>query len=338
MASIYGTSGAWKGIVARLEPCQLKAERPDEIEMLLQSCNLNYEQQFDNAKSAIENEIVLLGQDIDQEREKVRVELEKFAEEHALEIKQAEVNADFYRNDRSIFNSVRSFFRIRRETGKLEGIHKVIQEHRDEIEHELRAKEAQRERLTTTKDHMADAACREARERVEILKSIIGSTELANAAAELEMIEILSRLPEGFHVLNDVRLQAERGIRFEGEWLSHGIISNLVVCPAGLFAIEVYRASKQAALNDKEPDPREQIKRVAHLCYSFLKTEFPSVSVRSILAYRGHLPESQATSVVKALPIPDVPGYITWFKEKMLDEKVMKDILEYLLDISDARE
>jgi hypothetical protein len=338
MASIYGTSGAWKEVLARLEPYQLKAERPEEIELLLQSCNLDYRQQFDKAKSAIENEIVLLGQDIDQEREKVRVELEKFAEEHALEIKQAEVNVDFYRNDRSIFNSVRSFFRIRRETGKLEGLHKTIQEYRDEIEHELRAKEAQLEQITTTKEHMADAACREVREKVEVLKSIISSAELANAVAELEMIQILSRLPENFHVLNDVHLQAERGIRFEGEWLSKGVISNLVVCPAGVFAIEVYRAGKQAAPKDKEPDPREKIKRVAHLCYSFLKTEFPAVSVRSILAYRGHLAESQATSVVKALPIPDVPGYINWFKEKMLDEKVMKEIVEYLLDISDVRE
>jgi len=335
MASIYGTSGAWKGIVARLDSYQLKAERPDEIELLLQSCNLDYEQQFDKAKSAIENEIALLGQDIDQEREKVRVELQKFADEHALEIKQAEVNVDFYRHDRSIFNSVRSFFRIKRETGKLEGLQKTIQGYHDEIGHELHEKEAQFEQIKTTKEHMADAACREIREKVEILKSISGSAELANAVAELEMIEILSRLPENYHVLNNIRLRAERGIRFEGEWLSRGEISNLVVCPAGLFAIEVYRGSKQTAQNEKQSDPREQIKRAAHLCFSFLKTEFPAVSVRSVLAYRGHLPEGQAASVVKALPIPDVQSYITWFKENMLDEKVAKEIVRYLLDISE---
>jgi len=91
---------------------------------LLQNCNVEYEQQFDKAKQAIEAEIDVLEQEIVQEKEKVRVELEKYADEHALEIKQAEVTVDFYRHERSLFNFVRSFFRIRRETGKLEGLQK----------------------------------------------------------------------------------------------------------------------------------------------------------------------------------------------------------------------
>jgi hypothetical protein len=335
MASIYGTSGAWKGIATELEKYQLKADHPGEIELLLRSCNLEYEQQFDKAKSAIENEIGMLEQDIYQEKEKVRVELQKLADEHALEIKQAEVTVDFYRHDRSIFNLVRSFFRIRRETGKIEGLQKTIQDQRDEIEHKLHEKEAQLEQIKATKNPMAEAACRETHEMVEILKRISSSAELANAITELEMIEILSRLPENFHVLNNIRLRAERGIRFEGDWLSRGEISSLVITPAGLFAIEVHRGGKQTAQKENEPDQRKQIKRAAHLCYSFLKTEFPAVSVRGILAYRGHLPESQATSVVKTLPIPEVPSYITWFKENTLDEKVMKEIAEFVLNISE---
>lgn len=335
MASIYGTSGAWKEIAAKLEPYQLKADHPREIELLLQSCNVEYGQQFDKAKQAIEIEIDLLEQEIVQEKEKVRDELEKFANEHALEIKQAEVTVDFYRHERSIFNFVRSFFRIRRETGKLEGLQKTLQDYRDEIEHDLHEKEAQLEQIKTTKDHMADAACRETRERVEILKSISGSAELAVAVAELEMSDILSHLPENFHVLNDIRLRTDRGIRFEGEWLINGEINNLVVAPAGLFAIEVNSGGKQAANKDAAFEPSKQIKRAAHLCYSFLKPDFPTVTVRSILAYRGHFPESQKTGIVKTLPLAEVPGYITWFKENTLDDALMKEIVEYMLDITE---
>lgn len=335
MASIYGTSGAWKEITAKLETYQLKADHPREIELLFQSCNVEYEQQFEKAKHAIEAEIDLLEQEIVEEKEKVHVELEQYADEHALEIKQAEVTVDFYRHERSLFNFVRSFFRIRRETGKLEGLHKTLQEHRDEIEHELREKEAQLEQTKATKHQMANAACRETSERVEILKSISGSTELASAALELEMIDVLSSLPENFHILNDIHLRTERGIRFEGEWLIHGEINHLVVSPAGLFAIEVHNVSKQSAQKKAEFDPSDQIKRAAQLCYSFLKPDFPTVSVRSILAYRGHLPESQKTGIVKTLPIPDVPGYITWFKENTLDEAVMKKIVETILEISE---
>ena len=335
MASIYGTSGAWKEIAAKLETYQLKADHPREIELLLQNCNVEYEQQFDKAKQAIEAEIDVLEQEIVQEKEKVRVELEKYADEHALEIKQAEVTVDFYRHERSLFNFVRSFFRIRRETGKLEGLQKTIQNHRDEIEREYHEKEAQLEQIKATKHQMANAACREIRDRVEILKSISGSHELTSAVVELEMIEILSRLPENFHILNDIHLRTERGIRFEGEWLIRGEISNLVVSPAGLFAIEVNSGSKQNAEKGAAFDPSDQIKRAAHLCYSFLKPDFPAVTVRSILAYRGHLPESQKTGIVKTLPIADVPGYITWFKENTLNEALMEGIVKYILEISE---
>jgi hypothetical protein len=335
MASIYGTSGAWKEIAAKLETYQLKADHPREIELLLQSCVKESEEQFDKAIQAIEAETTLLEQEIAREKEKVHVKLENYAEEHALEIKQAELTVDFYRHERSIFNVVRSFFRIRRETGKLEGLQKTLQDYRDEIEHELHEKEAQLEQIKANKSAMAEAACRETRERVEMLKSISGSHELAAAITELEMIEILSRLPDNFHILNDVRLRAERGIRFEGEWLIRGEINNLVVAPSGLFAIEVNSGSKQTAQKDASVDPRDQIKRAAHLCYSFLKPEFPTVSVRSILAYRGHIPESQKTEIVKTLPIPEVPAYITWFKEDTLNDALMQEIVEYILDISE---
>ena len=75
--------------------------------------------------------------------------------------------------------------------------------------------------------------------------------------------------------------------------------------------------------------------RCAHLCYTFLKPEFPAATVRSILAYRGHIPESQKTGIVKTLPIPEVPEYITWFKENTLDDALMKEIVETILDISE---
>jgi hypothetical protein len=335
MASIYGTSGAWKEIAAKLETYQLKAEHPKEIELLLQSCVKEFEGQFDQAMQATEAEIALLEQEIAGEKEKVRAELEEFAEEHALEIKQSELTVDFYRHERSIFNVVRSFFRIRRETGKLDGLQKTLQDYRDGIEHKLREKEAQLEQIKANKSAMAEAACREPHERVEMLKSISGSHELATAVAELEMIDMLSRLPENFHILNDVRLRAERGIRFDGDWLIRGEINSLVVAPAGLFAIEVNIGSKQAVQKNASVDPRDQIKRAAHLCYSFLKPEFPTVSVRSILAYRGHLPESQKTEIVKTLPIPEVPAYITWFKENTLNDALMQEIVEYILDISE---
>jgi hypothetical protein len=330
MASTYGTSGIWSEITAQLEAVKLKVERPNEIQPLLQSCAKEYAKQFNQARHLIEEDIAILEQQVAQEREKVRIDVEKYAEQYALEIKQAELHADYYRNDRHIFNLVRSFFRIQRETGKLSNLKKNVQDYRDEIEHDLREKENLLEDKKTNKDKLAEAACAEIHSQVDVLKNIIGSPELANAVTELGMIETLSRLPDNYHVLNDVRIKLERGIKFDGEWFIQGQISNLVVSPAGLFAIELNHGMKQSSKTDADPDPREQIRHTAQLLYLLVKPEFPTVSVRSILVHRGSLPDNQKTQIVKTLTASDVPGYVTWFKENTLDDAAMQKIVSYI--------
>lgn len=335
MASTYGTSGAWRAITAQLEAVQLKVNRPNEIQPLLQSCAKEYAKQFNQARRLIEEEIATLEQEIVQEREKIRIDLEKYAEQYALEIKQAELHADFYRNDRHIFNLVRSFFRIRRETGKLTSLQKNVQDYRDEIEYDVREKENQLEYKKTNKDKLAEAACAEIHSQVDVLKNIVGSPGLANAVTELGMIETLSHLPDNYHVLNDLHIKLERGIKFDGEWFIQGQISNLVVSPTGLFAIEVNHGGKQSAKQDATVDPRDQIRLAAQLLYLILKPDFPTVSVRSILVHRGSLPDNQKTQIVKTLSAADVPGYITWFKENTLDEVTMQKIVVHIRDFAE---
>jgi hypothetical protein len=330
MASIYGTSGAWNAIIAQLERYQLQVKQPGEIELLLQDCLRDYESQFEQAKQALEAEIGQLENEIAEEKEKVRAALEKFNEEHALEIKQAELHVDFYRQERSLFNFVRRFFRIRRETGKLDGLQKTRQEYENVIGHDLHEKAARLVEIKANKNHLAQGACHEAHARVELLKSLSTSPELARALVELEMIEILARLPDEVHVLNDLQLRTDRGIRLDGEWLIQGQINNLVITPAGLFAIEIYGGNQPAAQKGGETDPSDQIKRAAQLCYAYLKPKFPAATVRGVLAYRGHLPDNQKTGIVKTLPINEVPGYINWFKDKTLSEAALKEIVQFI--------
>jgi hypothetical protein len=334
MASVHGTSGAWKEISAHLASVRLTAGQPAEIASLLESCSEEYERQLAEARHTLEDEIALLEQEISQEKEKVATALAEYREKYALDIEQAEAHIDFYQHDRRISNFIRSFFRIRRESGKLERLHQTVDEYRFEIEGPLREKESLREKKVTGKEAQAEALCQEARAKVEVLKNITGSATLASAAAELEMIACLARLPENVQVLNDLYLRTDRGLRFENEWLIEAEIHHLVITPAGLFAIEVHHSGKPAAEKAPAIDPQQQIRRAAHLLHSFLKPKFPGLTVRSILTYRGHLPESQKTGIVKTLPIPDVPGYIDWFKDHSLDEAQIQRLVEYVQEIA----
>lgn len=334
MASVHGTSRTWKNITAYLAAVQLEAEHPNEIASLLESCSKEAERQLTDARHALEDEIAILEQEITQEKEKVAAALEDYRQKYVLEIEQAEATIDFYQHERSIFNFIRSFFRIRRESGKLEHLHQTVEEYRLEIEGDLREKESWLEKKASGKEAQAEALSHEIHEKVELLKKISGSPELASASAELEMIATLAHLPENFQVLNDIYLRTDRGLRFEGEWLIEAEIHHLVVSPAGLFAIEVYRGGKTGIEKDPNFDPQQQIRRAAHLLHSFLKPKFPGLTVRSILAYRGHLPESQKMGIIKTLPLPDVPGYINWFKDHSLDENQIQRIFEEVQKIA----
>ena len=328
MAKFYETSGAWKEITTKLEAIHLKANHPRDIETLLESCLQEYEQQLRRALEMQDDEIVLMEQVIAQEKSKTQHDLADYTEKFSLDIKQAEVTLDFYQHDHNIFKVIRNPLRIRRESWKLQNLQKTVQDYREEIEKPLRSKEAELENKKAARDQAARGHCREIISQIEFLKTLSGSQELANAQAELEMLQFLQNLPDTVHVINHINLKVDRGFRSQGKWLIRAQIDNLVISPAGLFAIEVKNWSKQFPEKKTAISPSEQIKDAAQLCYMLLKPDFPGITVRPILAYHGHLPESENTGFVKVLPIQEVCGYINWFTETSLDKKRVDEIVK----------
>lgn len=318
MASIYGTSAAWKEINSKLQALQLQADTPQQIESLLQSCQQTYQQEFIQAIEALEDEIVLLEQDVFKERENIKQPLDALQEKYALEIEQAETNLDFYKNDRSIFNLLRRSSRLHREAQKLAALRKNQQTLRDGIEQPLRLYEAQLAQKKANKESTARQQCSPLEQKIKLLQQISASQALANASAGLEMLGHLKNLPQNAHIFTDINLKIERGVRLDGKWSTATHIDHLVLTPAGLFAIQV--ASKQSAEISSAANPYAQINDAAQDCHALIKANFPGVSVRSILAYRNHQPENKNKWFVKALPLPEVCAYISWFKEPSLNE------------------
>jgi len=335
MANIYGTSKVWGEIKKKLEALKLTADHPKEIEPLLEGCMTTYEQQLKQVRQKLANEISLMEQEIAQEREKSRGSLKTFSEYSVLEIAQIEANLDFLKHDHSIFNFIRNYFRTRRETRRLVSLRADLDNQRSTIELPAHTKEIELEQKKAQKDELTRQACQEIIAQIDYLKSISGSQELASASAEIELQEYLQQLPRNFHVFNNINLQVSRGFLFEGMWLINAHIDQLLVTPAGLFAIDIKNWSKQQ-LEEKgsSANPYEPIKRAAQLCYEMIKPDFPGVTVRSILAYRGHTAEYQNSGIVKVLPLTEVQAYIKWFTDNTLNELSIQQMLARIKEIN----
>lgn len=326
MAKIYGESGAWKKIRAHLASVQLEATHPSALAGLLEIYTQEYEAQLEKAKNTVGDEIALLEQEVAQEREKTSAAVAEYRQKYALEIEQAEATLDYYRHERQVFNFVRRLFRIRREAGKLDSLNQTVAEYQFEVEKNLREREKLLAERNSGQAALAERLAYRGREKVDALKSLLNSPVLAQANLEFELLKSLERLPENCHVVNDVYLHTDRGLRFENDWLIEGQIDQLVVTPAGLFAIGLH-------LSGQEDDPQRQIRRAAHLLHTFVKPQFPAVTTRSLLAYQGRLPENQKTGIVKTLNVQAVPEYILWFKDQSLDETQIERLVARVQEI-----
>lgn len=163
-------------------------------------------------------------------------------------------------------------------------------------------------------------------EKVDALEEILKSGAYYGAQSEIKMIEFLSKLPDTYYVINDVTLELDKSVFFDGDWLSSAQIDHLVIGPAGVFVIEVKNWSKKFISEGNFFDPYIQVRRQNYVCYTLLKKQF-EVKVRSIIAYAGHIPKKPNDSFVKVLPLEQVNRYITWFKEVELDTETVKEIV-----------
>ncbi|GEM_PF-747061 len=167
------------------------------------------------------------------------------------------------------------------------------------------------------------------RDNVARLEYLQNSPELAGARAELAVVEQLKRLPEGYIVLNDVRLRASRFHWYNGVPLQSAQIDHLVISPAGLFVIETKVWSRQFVESGDYHDPFDQVGRAGYLCYDTVKP-FGKVQVRGIIACAGHLPPQPESAKVKVLRVEELAGYITWFKDRALRLELIAELKEYL--------
>jgi len=173
-----------------------------------------------------------------------------------------------------------------------------------------------RARLIRHREDRESSIC----ERLRIVDSQLGCVvglmdggELGGAAAELEVIEKLSALPNGWVVLSDVQLVAERWFYYNEQHLKSAQIDHVVVGPGGVWIIETKNWSGAFVKRGDFFDPYEQVGRASFLCHRVLKeVDLPS-KTRQVIATRTRLPAKTGKSFAKVLPPEGLCGYLTWF-------------------------
>ena len=106
----------------------------------------------------------------------------------------------------------------------------------------------------------------------------------AGTKGENKVIEELIKLDDSFHVLCGVRLGLPYYVKYKGKkTLKSAQMDIIVVCPKGVFIIEVKNWSDNYIKNNTNLSPYEQTERAGRILWISLQTVIKNVRVTNVL-------------------------------------------------------
>ena len=330
MAIIIGTSQAWSQIIDILASRNLIINKVENIQILLTQKRRDCEKAKEDATKKFEGDLEKAIVDIDQAKVDFQKAIDASRKASDAQIEMIENAIQILQKERGF---IRRFINKPKIRGYKEQIRQVKNQHNKyylNLEADVTKKLKNIEFKKSHRNTLIENEYKTITGDILCLEQALRSPFLYGAIAELELIEILQNLPANFYVINNVKLNLRKGLRFDGEWLQSAQIDHLVISPAGIFVIEAKNWSKEFIEHGDYFDPYQQVKRSSYLCYKFLENELHGTKVRSIIAYKGNIPPKPDDSFVKVLQFREVNSYILWFKENKLNNEQIRDLAEYL--------
>ena len=140
---------------------------------------------------------------------------------------------------------------------------------------------------------------------IDNIETIRRSNEYYGAFGELAVIEELNKLSSEYYLFNDLRLELDHYIHFDGSKLRTAQIDHLVVGPTGVFVIETKYCGKNRSqeLFTSSYTPYDQVRRASYIVYRILNKDRygnplqkalynmkgKEISTRSIVAIVGNM-------------------------------------------------
>lgn len=330
MATVRGTSGAWKPIAARLRDDGIYISHPREIPRELDDIKKTYDQRVARLFVDVGNEIAAFQQQVAATAQDVssRIDLKRSAT--AEEVARCEARLSGLQAAAGFFRRFANRLKIKMVEHQRDGAQQKLERDLASLGKIMLDMQNRLNKMKNNKSSMVDQRKEDLDLTIGRLEAILRSQELAGAQAEIEVIEKLSQLPPPYHVFNDMQLYAKHFMRFEGVPLQSAQVDHVVLAPFGVFVIETKNWSQQFVDEREHFDPFTQVGRSRFLCQILLRDAGCDTKVRSIIACKGKLPPKREDQYVKVLGIPELNGYITWFKDPPMAQERLEQVRRFL--------
>lgn len=149
---------------------------------------------------------------------------------------------------------------------------------------------------------------------------------------ENKVIEELIKLDDSYHVLCGVRLELSHWVTYNGRKnLKSAQMDLVVVCPKGVYMIEVKNWSNQYANNNsKSFSPYEQTERAGRVLWISLQGIFRKVRVTNVLlSVKGNLEYNKRYRSVFVSSLDRINSFLE-SRQDILSEKEIKNIVKDL--------
>lgn len=149
---------------------------------------------------------------------------------------------------------------------------------------------------------------------------------------ENKVIDELSKLDDSFHILCGVDISLNHWVTYNGKKnLKSAQMDLVVVCPKGVFMIEVKNWSNQFANNnDKSFSPYEQTERAGRVLWISLQGIFRKVRVTNVLlSIKGNLEYDERYRSVYVSSLDRINAFLERRQDTM-SEKEVKNIVKDL--------
>ena len=148
---------------------------------------------------------------------------------------------------------------------------------------------------------------------------------------ENSVIEELIKLDDNYHILCGVKLSLSHWVTYNGKKnLKSAQMDIVVVCPKGVFMIEVKNWSNRFANNNNSFSPYEQTERAGRVLWISLQGIFRKVRVTNVLlSVKGNLEYNKRYRSVFVTSLDRINYFLT-SKQTILSEKEIKNIVKDL--------
>jgi len=315
MAQVFGDSGAWVFVCNELKQKGIHPEELSDIANFLSIEKKKLASEEELETELLEKESTRLSMQMSDLAKKYQLVVIESKEKISGQIKTCKLKIKQFQEPTSFFKKILRKLQIAKERREIRAIQKRGENYFKQLGNKKISLEAKLERVHQQNQLQIKSNVKHTKRNIKVLEKALSSPEYFGAIAERKLIEKLSKLPDDYYVLNDVRLALEKAMRFDEKWRQSAQIDTMVISPSGIFIIEVKNWSKTFKDENYYHDPFDQVKWAAYLCYKQTQTK-----TREIIAHTGNIPQKPQESYAKVLHLNEVNKYILWFQDRSLNK------------------